>query len=572
MANGYTFAPMLVGIILIATLIAPFSTAESNDVGDSNDDYDVGVDCSNLENEYIQNSNASGEPPFWGTIFVDENISTDSDPSSFINLTYQGQDEREMYDRRSGWIVLDAHIFEARYEGEIQIEIQVNPEFSLENAQFYADFYAPAIGRIPAFLKKDVETVWIHDGDYSFGGGNNNLLIHTVQGDNYISDGILDETFLHEATHTSFDSYHKDESDWILAQEMDEGFISKYAEDYPEREDLAETMLLYLAYRFWPERITQETFETIESTIPNRIMYLDCQSEVGIDVLEVLGCTDAVANNHDPSATEEDGTCDYDLDDDGFNDELEDHCLSDPLDPSSTPEDNDSDGVCDELDDDDDGDGVNDIDEVLGCTDAVANNHNHLATEEDGTCDYDLDNDGVNDIDEVLGCTNPVANNYDPMATDHEKTCDYDLDDDGVNDIDEVTGCTDSSADNFNPSATDEDGSCYYLTPLPPLSVGDEVEVDGVWACISEVNTNYILLDYLNGSDAEPVFYEMPKFDLVKKSNGGVLDCSGEGEEDPDCCEPPEPSEPVPGWGALLAASVLLLASMVRSRRSESVD
>ena len=135
-------------------------------------------------------------------------------------------------------------------------------------------------------MKRDVETVWIHDGDYSFGGGNNNLLIHTVQGDNYISDGILGETFLHEATHTSFDSYHKDESDWILAQEMDEGFISKYAEDYPEREDLAETMLLYLAYRFWPERITQETFETIESTIPNRIMYLDCQSEVGIDVLE----------------------------------------------------------------------------------------------------------------------------------------------------------------------------------------------------------------------------------------------------------------------------------------------
>ena len=92
MANGYTIAPMLVGIILIATLIAPFSTAESNDVEDSNDDYDVGVDCSNLENEYIQNSNASGESPFWGTIFVDENISTDSDPSSFINLTYQGQE------------------------------------------------------------------------------------------------------------------------------------------------------------------------------------------------------------------------------------------------------------------------------------------------------------------------------------------------------------------------------------------------------------------------------------------------------------------------------------------------
>ena len=43
---------------------------------------------------------------------------------------------------------------------------------------------------------------------------------------------------------------------------------------------------------------------------------------------------------------------------DGFYDGVEEDCLSDPLDPSSTPEDTDSDGVCDELDDDVDGDGI----------------------------------------------------------------------------------------------------------------------------------------------------------------------------------------------------------------------
>lgn len=39
-------------------------------------------------------------------------------------------------------------------------------------------------------------------------------------------------------------------------------------------------------------------------------------------------------------------------------------------------------------------DDVNDADEVLGCTDATANNHDALATDDDGSCDYDLDDEG----------------------------------------------------------------------------------------------------------------------------------------------------------------------------------
>ena len=45
----------------------------------------------------------------------------------------------------------------------------------------------------------------MHDGVFGFGGGNDDLLIHTGQGDAYIADGNLDETFLHEACHTSLD-------------------------------------------------------------------------------------------------------------------------------------------------------------------------------------------------------------------------------------------------------------------------------------------------------------------------------------------------------------------------------
>jgi len=58
------------------------------------------------------------------------------------------------------------------------------------------------------------------------------------------------------------------------------------------------------------------------------------------------GCMDSNANNFNANATEEDNTCDYDLDDDG----------------------------------------VLDADEILGCTDSTALNYNSEATDEDGTC------------------------------------------------------------------------------------------------------------------------------------------------------------------------------------------
>lgn len=54
----------------------------------------------------------------------------------------------------------------------------------------------------------------------------------------------------------------------------------------------------------------------------------------------VLGCTDPAASNHDPTATEDDGSCTY------------------PADP------------------------------VLGCTDVNATNYNAAANEDDGTCQY----------------------------------------------------------------------------------------------------------------------------------------------------------------------------------------
>ena len=150
----------------------------------------------------------------------------------------------------------------------------------------------------------------------------------------------------------------------------------------------------------------------------------------------ISGCTNLSANNYNPNATYDDGSCDYDLDDDG----------------------------------------VLDVDEIPGCTDSrsfrlgyFANNYNPNATDDDGSCNYDIDGDGVLDVYEVPGCTDSnisngmyAANNYNPNATDEDGSCDYDLDDDGILDVDEVYGCTDHFANNHDVNATEDDGGCDY--------------------------------------------------------------------------------------------------------------
>tara|TARA_R110002012_G_scaffold321857_1_gene551910 strand:- start:3558 stop:4475 length:918 start_codon:yes stop_codon:yes gene_type:complete len=55
---------------------------------------------------------------------------------------------------------------------------------------------------------------------------------------------------------------------------------------------------------------------------------------------------------------------------------------------------------------------------IEGCTDCEASNFSKLATTDDGSCIYDSDGDGIDDVDEILGCQDLNACNYDYMATD----------------------------------------------------------------------------------------------------------------------------------------------------------
>ena len=59
---------------------------------------------------------------------------------------------------------LNAYLFNAAYDDGLKIEVQVNPEFgSVDRAKKEAEKYSKVIGQLTTALRKDVETVWIHN-------------------------------------------------------------------------------------------------------------------------------------------------------------------------------------------------------------------------------------------------------------------------------------------------------------------------------------------------------------------------------------------------------------------------
>lgn len=224
-------------------------------------------------------ANAQVTPPFAGTIFIDSSLVTACDPSVYESSVYVGQGSRTVFDRRvNNWVTINGYLFDVMWADGLSTEAIVNPEFGSEAAaQVEAEKYGWLTGQLPYALRVDVDELWIHQGVELYGGGNNSILIHTGQSANYEADGIIEETLIHEACHTSLDAAHAGASGWQQAQVQDPGFISTYAEDNPTTEDVAESFLTWLAIRYFEHRISTQHTSSIVGTIPNRIAYFDAQ-------------------------------------------------------------------------------------------------------------------------------------------------------------------------------------------------------------------------------------------------------------------------------------------------------
>ena len=239
-------------------------------------------------------SPALADPPFLAAQWA--NLITSTDSTGLSSVTYSGRGERGFYDYRPReWITVNAYLFDVRFSGR-SIEFQVNPEFESEEAsRKQVDTYAAPLGRMPSGMLSRIKSVHINDGapahpdlDKSwhlnafrrdpkvFGGSyeNNSMTIHAGSGEKRIQRGTLEEVLLHESAHVTLQN-HQDESGWHEAQEADGEFISNYARDNPDREDVAESLVAYFALRYRADRISAGVRAAIEEAIPNRMEYFD---------------------------------------------------------------------------------------------------------------------------------------------------------------------------------------------------------------------------------------------------------------------------------------------------------
>lgn len=247
------------------------------------------------------------DPPYDGTVFVDENIITDSDPNTLQRVDMYDETRCGkrlfqdcfilswisylifsrcllviMYDRApADYVQVDsAYIFDAIFTDGVKTQFWVRgSDFSSDEAKEEALKYAKYIGSLPQFLRKNARVAQVLAGDYDWGGNSDGVL--TIHSDvKYSIEGaqnggdISEEVFVHEATHII------DEAIWAKsayqnAVTVDNAYISSYAKDYPDREDIAETMTMWLGIELGTMNAADQT--TVRNAIPNRLAYFDSQ-------------------------------------------------------------------------------------------------------------------------------------------------------------------------------------------------------------------------------------------------------------------------------------------------------
>lgn len=239
----------------------------------------------------------------------------------------------------------------------------------------------------------------------------------------------------------------------------------------------------------------------------------------GFSQTEVAGCTNPLALNFNPAATEDDGTCLGTGCPDPTASNFDVFTIFFPGNGDST--------LCT----------YEEVVEVLGCMDSSADNFNPLATVEDGSCTYA----------EVAGCTDATAFNFNSEAVEDDGSCVYLGCPDsqainydplaailGAGDVELCEyagngGCTDASALNFDAAADYNDGSCTYAAVLgctDPFSWNYNpmaTEDDG--SCMGSAG------DFGSSGCADPMAANFNPFFFLFAEGASVDDCIYNGDE-----------------------------------------
>lgn len=220
----------------------------------------------------------AGDPLYPNSVVsndIDFILSTD--PDSFSSLAYIGQQKKEMPDKRGGGLFDNsAYVFETSFEGGKKIGVWCHSDFgSKEEAQKYADKLCPRLGKLPGVMRDMLDHVVIHKGnETAFAETNGHFFVlYSENMDARISTHDLEETVFHESVHASIQSTYKNNQEWKQAQNTDPSFVTDYAKQKVDLEDMPESALFAYTLIVHPGRLSADIEKWLNTNIPNRIAF-----------------------------------------------------------------------------------------------------------------------------------------------------------------------------------------------------------------------------------------------------------------------------------------------------------
>jgi len=185
-----------------------------------------------------------GQNPLFPNSVVSNDIDfiLGTDPDSFVELVFIGREDRETPQAPNGGDLFDTDtfIFDAVFSDGETMEIWCHSSFVTEEAaREYAEKLGPRLGKLPAFQRNMINHVVIH----------------------------------HESVHASYQFMYEDHPDWTSAQAADPTYVTKYAQDNPRLEDIAESALFAYTYLTYPGRLSSDIEDWLEQNIPNRLAF-----------------------------------------------------------------------------------------------------------------------------------------------------------------------------------------------------------------------------------------------------------------------------------------------------------
>ena len=206
---------------------------------------------------YIFNQVNLTDPPFGGTMWDLPDLITSSDYTVYSSSVYQGVETRLFYDKAiPDFVNYPAHIFKVNFGDGLSVDFEIYSEFSEQEAISIEQKYAPLLGQLGKELRKNIKSIEFLKGDFVASAQRStdlsyaNITFHIDWLNNSVEtrpDGDkTEELLIHESAHLSIDPYVYDQQGWIDAVSLDNNYISTYAKDNPDSEDVAETFQAYI--------------------------------------------------------------------------------------------------------------------------------------------------------------------------------------------------------------------------------------------------------------------------------------------------------------------------------------